>query len=91
MFGYKSREDLCSVPVSALYAHPEVQSEFLARVEQEGCVRDQPLQFRKKDGTIFEGLITIIAQRNLDGSLNGLTGMIYDISRMCDKHPSQRC
>ncbi|MDD3135940.1 MAG: PAS domain S-box protein [Methanoregula sp.] len=88
MFGYESREDLCSVPVSALYVYPEVRSEFLARVEQEGCVRDQPLQFRKKDGTIFEGLITIIAQRNLDGSLNGLTGMIYDLSRTCDRHPA---
>jgi len=43
MFGYKSREDLCSVPVSALYAHPEVRSEFLARVEQEGWVRDTSL------------------------------------------------
>lgn len=80
IFGYNNREDVFGVPVSSFYAHPEERSEFLKRVEREGYVKEHPLQFKKKDETILDGLITIVPQKNPDGSLKGFIGTVHDIT-----------
>ena len=80
VFGYESREDVFSVPVFSFYAHPEERSEFLKVVEQEGFVKERPLQFKKKDGTVIDGLITIVPQKNHDGSLKGFIGTFHTIT-----------
>jgi PAS domain S-box-containing protein len=55
IFGYDSRKEVFSVPVSSFYAHPEERSEFLKLVERDGYVKEHSLQFKKKDGTILDG------------------------------------
>lgn len=79
--GYESREDVFSVPVSSFYAHPEEREEFLRIVEEKGYVKEHPLQFRRKDGTTFGGLITIVPQKNRDGSIKGFIGTVHDVTR----------
>jgi len=79
-FGYGSREEVFTVPVSSFYAFPEERSEFLRLVERDGYVKEHPLCFRKKDGTIINGLITIVPQKYLDGSLKGFIGTVHDIT-----------
>ena len=80
-FGYGSREEIFNLPVTAFYAHPDQRAEFLKLVERDGFVKERPLQFKKKDGTVLFGLITIVPQKNPDGSLKGFIGTVHDITR----------
>ena len=80
VFGYSNREEVFSVPVSGFYAHPEDRSEFLRLVERDGYVKERPLQFRKKDGTVVNGLITILSRKHPDGSLKGFIGTVHGIT-----------
>jgi len=79
-FGYGSRKEIFDLPVTAFYAHPEQRDEFLKIVERDGYVKERPLQFKKKDGSILFGLITIVPQKNTDGSLKGFIGTVHDIT-----------
>jgi PAS domain S-box-containing protein len=79
-FGYGSREEIFNVPVTAFYAQPDQRAEFLKLVERDGFVKERPLQFKKKDGTVLFGLITIVPQKNTDGSLKGFIGTVHDIT-----------
>ncbi|MCX6699124.1 MAG: PAS domain S-box protein, partial [Methanomicrobiales archaeon] len=88
VFGYESREEVFSVPVSSFYAHPEERFEFLKIVEREGYVKEHPLQFKKKDGTVLDGLITIVPQKNHDGSPKGFIGTVHDITGKKRRHAS---
>ena len=81
IFGYESREEVFRTSVPSFYAHPEERSAFLRIVERDGFVREHPMQFRKKDGTIVDGLITIVPWKNPDGSLKGFIGTVHDITR----------
>jgi PAS domain S-box-containing protein len=80
MSGYASREEMQGVPVSSLYAHPEERSAFLKIVEHEGYVKEHPIQFKKKDGTVADTLLTIVPQTNPDGSLKAFIGTVRDIT-----------
>ena len=81
IFGYESREDVFRVPVPSFYAHPEERTAFLRLVERDGYVKEHPMQFRKKNGTLVDGLITIIPWKNPDGSLKGFIGTVHDTLR----------
>lgn len=80
MFGYSGRDEMAKVPVVSVYAHPEERQVFLEIVQREGYVRERPLQFRKHDGTIMDTIITIVPQRNPDGSLKAFIGTIRDVT-----------
>jgi PAS domain S-box-containing protein len=80
MFGFESRDEMYRVPVSSIYADPEGRDSFIKNIEREGYVKERPLQFRKREGTIFDALITIVAQRKPDGSLKAFIGTFRDIT-----------
>ncbi|MDP3396038.1 MAG: PAS domain S-box protein [Methanoregula sp.] len=79
-FGYGNRKEIFDLPVTAFYAHPDQRAEFIKLVERDGFVKERPLQFKKKDGTVLFGLITIVPQKNKDGSLKGFIGTVHDIT-----------
>jgi PAS domain S-box-containing protein len=78
--GYKSREETFGIDVASTYAHPEEREEFLKYVEKEGWVKEYPLQFRKRDGTAIDSLISIVSLKNPDGSLKAFIGTVRDIT-----------
>ena len=80
MFGYTSRDEVFDVPVTSIYAHPEERAAFLALVERDGYIKEQPIQFRKRDGTVFDALITLVPQTNPDGSVKAFIGTVRDIT-----------
>ncbi|MFA7695105.1 MAG: PAS domain S-box protein [Methanoregula sp.] len=79
MTGYTSRDEMFRVPVPSIYAHPEERDTFLKLVERDGFIRERPLQFRKKDGTAIDSLITIVPLKNPDGSVKAFIGTVRDI------------
>jgi PAS domain S-box-containing protein len=80
MFGFKGREEISQVPVSSIYANPGERDVFIKNVEREGYVKEHPMKLRKRDGTVFDSLITLVPQRNPDGSLKAFIGTFKDIT-----------
>ncbi|MFA4862029.1 PAS domain S-box protein [Methanoregula sp.] len=80
MFGYESREEMFRVPVPSIYADPAERPVFLKDVERDGYVKERPLRFRKRDGTVFDSLITIVPVKNPDGSTKMFIGTFRDVT-----------
>ncbi|WP_321505441.1 PAS domain S-box protein [uncultured Methanoregula sp.] len=80
MFGYADRDEMFRIPVPSIYAYPEERAAFLKIVEREGYVKERPLKFRKRDGTVFDSLITIVPLKNPDGTLKAFIGTFRDIT-----------
>ncbi|MFA4849577.1 MAG: PAS domain S-box protein [Methanoregula sp.] len=80
IFGFSTRDEVFGVPVSSVYAYPEERAAFLKLVEQDGYIKEYPMQFKKKDGTIRDGLITIVPIKNPDGSVKEFIGTLRDIT-----------
>ncbi|MDD1687480.1 PAS domain S-box protein [Methanoregula sp.] len=78
--GCRSREEALSIDVASTYAHPEERAPFLELVRREGYVREYPIAFRKRDGTDFDTLISIVARKNPDGSTKAFFGTVRDIT-----------
>jgi PAS domain S-box-containing protein len=80
VFGCTSREEVFGAPVSSFYVRPEDRATFITLVNRDGQVKEYPLQFRKRDGQVFDGLITSVTLRNPDGSLRAFIGTVRDIT-----------
>ncbi len=80
MFGYDSLEDLREAPPTSLYAKPG-DREALYRREADGDVLDGvEVQFRRKDGTTFTGLISTSNLEEQDGETTYYDGAVTDIT-----------
>jgi len=80
MFGCSSREEVFGTPIRSLYVNPGDRAAIVSRVEQEGYIKEYPLSYRRRDGAIFSALMTVIAQKNPDGSTRMFIGTIRDIT-----------
>jgi PAS domain S-box-containing protein len=80
MFGYSSRVEVFSMSVPEFYVHPEERRSFLEIVARDGYVKEHYVKLKKRDGTVFDSLITIVPQRNPDGSVKAFVGTIRDIT-----------
>ncbi|MDD1693115.1 MAG: PAS domain S-box protein [Methanoregula sp.] len=78
--GSRSREETFAIDVASTYADPEERVTFLEHVKQEGFIKERPLRFRKRDGTIFDALISIVCLKNTDGAPKAFIGTVRDIT-----------
>jgi PAS domain S-box-containing protein len=78
--GYTSRQEILKVPVASVYANPGEREAFLHRVEELGYIKEHPLQFRRRDGTVFDALMTIVPLKNPDGSVKAFIGTVHNIT-----------
>ncbi len=78
--GCNSREEAMALDTVSTYANVEERGPFLELVQRNGFVKEYPITFRKRDGTAFDTLITIIARKNPDGSTKAYFGTIRDIT-----------
>jgi len=75
-----SREQILSTNAVEFYVHPEDRPVLIAQVNREGYIQDYPAQFKRFDGTTFNALVSLIAQKNPDGSVKAYIGIVRDIS-----------
>jgi PAS domain S-box-containing protein len=80
LFGCAGREEVLNAPVGSFYVDPEERAALTGLVERDGYVEDYPVRFRKRDGTVFDALITTVTLKNPDGSTKGYIGTIRDIT-----------
>ncbi|HKX62585.1 MAG TPA: PAS domain S-box protein [Verrucomicrobiae bacterium] len=80
MFCYGNLEELQALPRERLYARPETRRRLLARLAEEGRFSEE-LEFVRKDGTQFWGLISSVAIREpLSGETAFHVGTITDVT-----------
>jgi PAS domain S-box-containing protein len=79
LFGY-SREEMAGISVPDLYANPDDRSRVIKDMTASGAVHRYPIQFRKKDGTIFPAQLTAVVIRDENGTVIGFQGTILDLS-----------
>jgi len=80
MFGYSTKEEFLNVNVSGLYQHPEDRKKFSQKMLKDGFVRNEELQLKKKDGTLFYGSVTAVAVKDETGKVKYYDGIIEDIT-----------
>jgi len=78
--GFQNREEVFGSNVVSSYVHPEERNVFLDLVRRNGYINEYSIQFRKRDGTVFDTLIKIVPLKNPDGSVKAFIGTIRDIT-----------
>ena len=80
MFGYKTKEEFLALNVADLYQHPQDRKNFNEKMLQDGFVRDEELQLKKKDGTPFIGSVSAVAVKDEKGNTKYYDGIVEDIT-----------
>ncbi len=80
MFGYKSRKDLFSTNVSALYVIPGDRKRLLKSILKKGAVKNREVLLKKKNGTRFIASVSTVVSRDNKGFVKYYDGIIEDIS-----------
>ncbi|MCK4603528.1 MAG: PAS domain S-box protein [Deltaproteobacteria bacterium] len=78
LLGYASRQEILNLE-SADYDHAD-RKRFQERIEQHGFVKDYPIEFKKKDGTRIDVLVTSNVRRDKKGNVLGYEGIIRDVT-----------
>jgi PAS domain S-box-containing protein len=79
LFGY-TREEVIGSDPALIYASHEEGMRSHEEMGLHGFVRDFEARFRRKDGSIIDGLSTISAWRNNEGTVIGYQGVVRDIT-----------
>jgi two-component system cell cycle sensor histidine kinase/response regulator CckA len=81
LFGFE-RRGLVGASILDFYANPEDRIEFERTLAEEGSVKDYPIPFKKKDGTLIHCLASVSAHRSEDGgAIHGFRGTLRDVTR----------
>ncbi len=81
LLGYASRQEILNLEsAEALYYDHADRKRFQERIERHGFVKDYPLEFKKKDGTRIDVLITSNVRRDKKGNVLGYEGIIRDVT-----------
>lgn len=80
MLGYDSSEELLQKNVRELYFDPAARDTLLANLDQQGTVRSQEIQLRKKDGTVVVCMDTSSAIRDASGRVVRYQGALVDVT-----------
>jgi PAS domain S-box-containing protein len=81
IFGYDSAEEVRAVPVDSLYANPQRRADILEALTEHRVVRNEEIEFRRRDGTTFWGLLSATGIRDeKTGRVIHFDGAIHDIT-----------
>ena len=80
IFGYDSIDEFMKVQVSDLYQDPEERKLFVEEISRNGFVKDRELPLRKKDGTPIWVSVTANVERDDEGNIRWIDGVLEDIT-----------
>ncbi|MBB4090906.1 PAS domain S-box protein [Salinibacter ruber] len=80
MFGYRDLQELREAGSEALYVDPSRREELIEKEHRDGRLRQEEVRYRRKDGTVFVGLLS---SQQVEGEEEGkryFDGAITDIT-----------
>jgi PAS domain S-box-containing protein len=89
LFGYADKDELRSLNVGELYENPEEREGYVRLLEQQGFVKELPVNFRRKDGGVINCLLTGVAEKGETGNITESQGTIKDITEH-KRHEEER-
>ncbi|MCS3698412.1 ATP-binding protein [Salinibacter ruber] len=90
MFGYRDLEELREAGSEALYVDPSRREELIEKEHRDGRLRQEEVRYRRKDGTVFVGLLS---SQQVEGEEEGKTyfdGAITDITERKEREEALR-
>lgn len=78
LFTYDNAQDVIHTPINTLFVEQEHTDLLNEKLDKQGFFKNEEALFRKKDGTMFWGLISCILSRNNEGEVF-YDGAIVDI------------
>ena len=81
LFGYESLDDLQAVPPDQLYVHPSRRQALIEQEARQGALEGVEVQYRRKDGSSFVGLLSTRRVEGTDGEHIYHDGAITDITK----------
>ena len=85
MFGYDQTDELINQDPTSLYANPAERAPITNRLEKNGQLNQVEIEFRRKDGSTFVGLLSSTAVEDEDGEVQYYDGAITDITERKEK------
>jgi len=79
LLGY-SKEELMNFSATKIFANPEDRHKFQQAIEDQDSLKDYEIQFRKKDSSIIDCLVSATIWRDKAGSIGGYRGIMHDIT-----------
>jgi PAS domain S-box-containing protein len=79
LLGY-TEDELKNIKTPMTYADPSVREKHRPMIEEQGYIKDFPVDIRKKDGTIRTVLVTSTVHRDKNGNVIGYHGMLRDVT-----------
>jgi PAS domain S-box-containing protein len=80
MFGFDSKHEFLASPVVDRYQNPEDRRKFSEKMKKEGCVVNEELKLKRKDGTVFIGSVSTVAVKDESGEVLFYDGVIIDVT-----------
>jgi len=80
LLGYENSNELRKVRILELYEKPEERERITQAIEQQGFAKGLAVDFRKKDGSIINILITAVVDKDESGNVIGYQGTFTDIT-----------
>ncbi len=80
LFGYERPEEVLELDSTDLYADPEVREELLRVEHEQGGMDGVEIEFQRKDGSTFTGLVSSTVVRDDDGEVQYYDGVVTDIT-----------
>ena len=79
MFGYDSVEEVLAAGSPFLYNNPEKRGQLVRKLVQDGKLSNEEVEFKRKDGSVFFGLVSSTLYRE-DDETTFIDGAIRDIT-----------
>lgn len=79
LFQY-DRKELSTIKSANLYADPDNRKEIVKKININGFIKNEVLQFRRKDGSVFTGSLTINGIKDQNNIIKYFDGIIEDIT-----------
>jgi len=80
MFGYDRAEELYEIDSIDMYADPDERERLLAIENEKGEIDGAEVEFQRKDGSTFIGLLSSTVVRDEDGTPRYYDGAVTDIT-----------
>jgi len=80
MFGYEDVEEVLQVDPTSLYVDPTERKQVIKKSNKQGGLKGLEVQFRRKDGTTFTGLLSGTVVRDENGEVKCYDGAVADIT-----------
>lgn len=81
LFGFETEEEAIKTPSSKLYANIEARTKLVEMMENQGFVNNVEVEFRRKDGSTFWGLMSSTRNESENGEVY-YDGAIRDITSL---------